>query len=1116
MDFIDSFLDNNLVIGNRYNSFENLNFNFLPFVIKKIYHENDSNIILVFETSQKADKFAHILEQIDSNIKILNFPSYPIFPYEFNDIPTHIGYERVKCCNSFFDFDKKVIITSIYATLYPTIEPDNLAIKKLKISKDIEIDRDEFIQKLIDNGYNRVKYLERYGEFSVRGEIIDIYNKYGEDPVRLVFFDNYIEEIKTFELESNKIIEKFEETWILPASEYQIRKQDIDTIIKNLYDSNMQNEDIEHYINDLNSNKIYANLWSMTNQNCEKSYIYNYIKSSDIIISFANENFLSSWNEEVKAFDIAYNDLDINGLSHHRNILYQHIGVNSVNCYKVIEISEYKSERESINLKILEATKFNNNIDTFRITCKQHKKYDYDVYIASEEYDLKRLKILLKGLDVKYAKLPIKNGFTIEPIKKIVYGIDDLIVQKIKQHGLSKDKFKLIENQLDIKEGDYVVHLTHGVGKYQGIKRLTILEEEKDYLQIKYKNNEEIYVPLENIGMLQKFIGFGKHKPKLDAVGGKTWNKTVAKTKKQIFEYAEELYDLYKERKKMKGISFSIDDEIIKDFESKFPYEETYDQIQAIKDVKYDMEQPYPMDRLICGDVGFGKTEVAIRAAFKAINDGYQVAFLAPTTVLAQQHYDNILERMKDYPIKVGMLSRLVERVNQRQVLKEFETGMSDILIGTHRLLSKDVRFARLGLLIVDEEQKFGVEAKERLKLLKEEIDVLSLSATPIPRTLYLSLMKVRPVSIINTAPENRQPIEVSIAEATDQVINYAIKQELKRDGKVFIIHNRVKTISLFTENIKNIAPDGTKAAYIHGRMNKSTIKKIIIDFEKGRYNVLVSTTIIESGIDIPNVNTIIIDRADRFGLSNLYQLKGRVGRRKTKAYAYLLYNPSTVITEVAMKRLQVISEYSELGSGYKIALKDLEIRGAGNILGKEQSGFIENVGFIMYQQLLDEAITELKNEKKKNIKKTEIDIRAKAYIPDEYIIIDKEKISIYRKIYELDDREDLDLAKVELERMYGKYPKEVENLFLINELRVLAQERGISRIFEVKDNIIIIFDDLELLNYEILTKYMQKQLLVIKPEYRDRVFLDNDFMNSKEKISYLRSIIQNLWERQK
>ncbi|MBE3113121.1 MAG: transcription-repair coupling factor, partial [Actinobacteria bacterium] len=685
-----------------------------------------------------------------------------------------------------------------------------------------------------------------------------------------------------------------------------------------------------------------------------------------------------------------------------------------------------------------------------------------------------------------------------------------------KRYKLTRRKSEPFSTIMDISPGDYVVHLDHGIGIYNGMVNLTVKGVKQDYLLIEYAQGDKLYVPVDQLNLVHKYIGIKNKTPKIYRLGGVSWGKAKGKAKRSIQKLAQELYNLYVARKEIRGFAFSKDNNWQQELEMSFPYEETYDQLQALSEVKADMEVVKPMERLVCGDVGYGKTEIAIRAAFKAVLDGKQVAILAPTTILVQQHYDNFRERMSSFPINIDMLSRFRTKQEQKKVIEGLEEGKVDIIIGTHRLIQSDIRFKDLGLLIVDEEQRFGVLHKERIKKLKESIDSLTLTATPIPRTLHMSLIGVRDLSVINTPPEDRFPIATYICRRDDKVIVEAIRRELDREGQIFFVYNRVRSIQKIAGDLNRLFPQA-RIGIAHGQMAEEQLEDIMIDFLEKKYDILVCTTIIEIGLDIPNVNTIIIDDAHKFGLSQLYQLRGRVGRSDRRAYAYFLYPSYRSISDTAKKRLQAIKEFSELGSGFKLAMRDLEIRGAGNLLGKEQHGSVSEVGFNLYCRLLEEAIKELREEKEGKEKEKEItpviDVKIDAYIPGEYIPDLKQRVLIYKKLADINDLEGLERTKEELKDRYGIYPREVRNLLEIIYLKIFLRKLGIGSLV-LKENKLILryLEDIEIkAKLSRLPSFYQQRL--IKEEHRLTGIskIDLSGIKSAEILKFLKEFVINL-----
>ncbi|NMB96397.1 MAG: transcription-repair coupling factor, partial [Clostridiaceae bacterium] len=671
----------------------------------------------------------------------------------------------------------------------------------------------------------------------------------------------------------------------------------------------------------------------------------------------------------------------------------------------------------------------------------------------------------------------LNNGFQYPLIGFVVISEREVFGNDRKRKKSSKRKSKGVDINFftDLNPGDYVVHQTHGIGQYVGIEKLVVEGIHKDYLKIKYQGKDFLYIPTSHLDVIQKYIGSEGKAPKINKLGGNDWIKVKKRVKESLKELAEDLVKLYAERKAIKGYSFSKDTVWQNEFEEQFPYEETDDQLRCTEEIKKDMESNKPMDRLLCGDVGYGKTEVALRAAFKAVMNGKQVAFLVPTTVLAQQHYNNFVERMKNFPVNVEMLSRFRTKAEQGRILQDLKRGQIDVLVGTHRLIQKDIQFKDLGLLIIDEEQRFGVAHKERLKNIRPNVDVLTLTATPIPRTLHMSLIGVRDISVLEEPPEERYPVQTYVMEYNLDIVRDAIDRELARGGQVYYLYNRVRTIDLKASQIQELVPEA-RIGVAHGQMGERKLEDIMLKFMRREFDILICTTIIESGLDLPNVNTLIIEDADKMGLSQLYQLRGRVGRSNRLAYAYITYKKDKVLSEIAEKRLQTIKEFTEFGSGFKIAMRDLEIRGAGNLLGPEQHGHIESVGYDMYCRLLDEAVRELKGElPPEKEPEVNIDLNIDAYIADEYINKEIQKIEMYKKIASIQDEQDVIDIKDELLDRYGDLPKQVENLISIAYIKALAGKLGISAITEKKDALIFQFKDKKIVKIDVISKLAAK-----------------------------------------
>jgi transcription-repair coupling factor (superfamily II helicase) len=763
---------------------------------------------------------------------------------------------------------------------------------------------------------------------------------------------------------------------------------------------------------------------------------------------------------------------DVQGLLHKKEfpILYMSLFLRHV---------ASTSPQNIINVSCKQMQNFHGQMHLLKSEVDRWKKSNYSVlFLGPDDERVKKLERVLEDYEIDVSiidrgqqLLPgrvqimrgnLQTGFELSIQKVAVITEEELFTKRVKK-SVNRQKLsnaERIKSYSELKIGDYVVHVNHGIGKYLGIETLIINGVHKDYLHIRYHGTDKLYVPVEQIDLVQKYVASEGKEPKIYKLGGSDWKKVKKKVEASVQDIADDLIKLYAEREAAVGYAFSPDGDMQREFETAFAYQETDDQLRSIHEIKKDMERPRPMDRLLCGDVGYGKTEVAIRAAFKAIADGKQVALLVPTTILAQQHYETMRERFQDYPINIGLLSRFRSKKQQTETIKGLKAGTVDVVIGTHRILSKDIIYRDLGLLIIDEEQRFGVTHKEKIKRLKTNIDVLTLTATPIPRTLHMSMLGVRDLSVIETPPENRFPVQTYVMEYNGSLVREAIERELARAGQVYFLYNRVEDIERKTEEISMLVPDA-RVTFAHGQMSENELESVMLSFLSGEFDVLVSTTIIETGVDIPNVNTLIVYDADKMGLSQLYQLRGRVGRSNRVAYAYFTHRKDKVLTEVAEKRLQAIKEFTELGSGFKIAMRDLSIRGAGNLLGAQQHGFIDSVGFDLYSQMLKEAIEERKGDLKAEQKATvEIDLEIDAYIPDTYIKDGHQKIEMYKRFRGIQNLEDLEELQAEMLDRFGEYPEEVDYLFQVAEMKVHALLAGIDTIKQAKQEITILVNE--------------------------------------------------------
>jgi len=956
-----------------------------------------------------------------------------------------------------------------------------------------EIDTERLAKKLVSMGFVRTGMVENKGEFAIRGGIIDIFSYTDEAPVRIELWDTEVDSIRMFDVESQRSIERLQSYSIFPATEYIFTEDELKNGLYNIkkecdrqlecFDYGKRKRTKEQIEAGNNLNKLVADV--------ERTG--NYEKFTDTIVAdtvglaeyFPEENTLVVLDEpnrlkecnELTLYE--YNESMKNRLAagyvlpsqtNKVKAMNEIIGDLRNNKKLILTTLDYKPEGFEIDYSMYitarSISSYNNSFEYLAKDLEKYKKNGYTTILVCSSRtralrivdDLGKLGIASfysedfnkdygSGLIiVTYGSL--HKGFEYPVLSFVVIAENDIFsARKMKKLKKKKHDGKNIASFNELNIGDYVVHESHGLGVYKGIEKIQVEGVEKDYIKIAYANNGNLYVLATQLDRLQKYANQDtEKKPKLNSLGGVEWKKTKAKVTGAVEEVAKELVRLYAIRQKVEGYRFSQDTVWQKEFEEMFPYEETDDQLNAIEDTKKDMESGRVMDRLICGDVGYGKTEVAIRAAFKAIQDGKQVAYLVPTTVLASQHFSTFEERMKGFPVNVGQLSSFRTSAQNKKTIEGLKNGTIDVVIGTHRVLSKDVQFKDLGLLIIDEEQRFGVAHKEKIKELKNNIDVLTLSATPIPRTLHMSLVGIRDMSVLEEPPVDRHPIQTFVTEHNDEMIREAVTRELARNGQVYYVYNKVRDIEERAEYIQNLVPDAV-VAYAHGQMDKRMLEKIMYEFVNGEIDVLVSTTIIETGMDIPNCNTMIIENADQFGLSQLYQLRGRVGRSTRTSYAFLMYKRDKMISEVAEKRLSAIKEFSDLGSGFKIAMKDLEIRGAGNVLGKSQHGHMAAVGYDLYCKMLNQAVNNLKGIKNEYSFETTVDLEVDAYIPASYIKSEYQKLDIYKRIAALETREELSDMKDELSDRYGSIPSCASNLLMVALIKSKAHKIGIMEI---------------------------------------------------------------------
>ncbi len=1084
--------------------------------IKK-WHQNLTDkkrqLILGLSTSTKALAIASSLEKEDRIVLLMStygeaeglvsdlisiLGEELVYPFLVDDAPMveflmssqEKIISRVEALRFLTDSSKKgILVCNIAASRLILPSPNAFKDSIVKISVGEEYDQHAFIHQLKENGYRKVTQVQTQGEFSLRGDILDIFEISQLEPCRIEFFGDEIDGIRSFEVETQLSKENKTELTIFPASDMLLREKDYQRgqsalekqISKTL--SPILKSYLEEILSSFHQKQSHADSRKFLSLCYDKTWtVFDYIEKDTPIFFDDYQKLMNQYEvferelaqyftEELqnsKAFSDMQYFSDIEQIYKKQSpvTFFSNLqkGLGNLKFDKIYQFNQYPMQE------------FFNQFSFLKEEIERYKKMDYTIILQSsnsmgsktledmlEEYQIKldsRDKTNICKESVNLIEGNLRHGFHFVDEKILLITEHEIFQKKLKrrfrrQHVSNAERLK---DYNELEKGDYVVHHIHGIGQYLGIETIEIKGIHRDYVSVQYQNGDQISIPVEQIHLLSKYISSDGKAPKLNKLNDGHFKKAKQKVKNQVEDIADDLIKLYSERSQLKGFAFSADDDDQDAFDDAFPYVETDDQLCSIEEIKRDMQASQPMDRLLVGDVGFGKTEVAMRAAFKAVNDHKQVVILVPTTVLAQQHYTNFKERFQNFAVNIDVLSRFRSKKEQTATLEKLKNGQVDILIGTHRVLSKDVVFADLGLMIIDEEQRFGVKHKETLKELKKQVDVLTLTATPIPRTLHMSMLGIRDLSVIETPPTNRYPVQTYVLEKNDSVIRDAVLREMERGGQVYYLYNKVDTIVQKVSELQELIPEAS-IGYVHGRMSEVQLENTLLDFIEGQYDILVTTTIIETGVDIPNANTLFIENADHMGLSTLYQLRGRVGRSNRIAYAYLMYRPEKSISEVSEKRLEAIKGFTELGFGFKIAMRDLSIRGAGNLLGKSQSGFIDSVGFELYSQLLEEAIAKRNGNANANTRtkgNAELILQIDAYLPDTYISDQRHKIEIYKKIRQIDNRVNYEELQEELIDRFGEYPDVVAYLLEIGLVKSYLDKVFVQRV-ERKDNKITI-----------------------------------------------------------
>lgn len=1047
-------------------------------------------LVLIEESENKAQRIYHELSAIMPSQSVQIFPvDATIATQTAVSSPDELS-DRIQALNFLLSKKSGIVVTTPQGLQYKLSNPEDYEATRREFKPNKEFELNDLTKWLVQAGFRRENLVAKPGEFALRGDILDIYPLDNENPVRIEFFGDEIDTIKEFDLATQRSQKELNEITVSAAQDHVFTAADFVSAVKKIKkamaDAPAPEKAVQEHFNetlaDLSEGTLPSNYVSLVDFLITKPQnILNYLSPTGLVllddwplitqaVKTVDEQNSAFIDDELKTGALIpgqdlRNSFQKNWAADQHHHLYFSLFQRSIGRIKLGQLFDWQTR---------EPEQFFSQMPLIKSAIEAYQRNGQTVILqADNEKRAKQISQTMAefGLNVQLVKADsiaegqtqivvagFTSGFTL-PNNNLVYLTEHELFNKVTHHTR---RIKTLENAqrlrsyTDLKPGDYVVHVNHGIGRFEGIKTLENNGLKRDYITITYQHGDQLFVPADQLKLVQKYVASEGKRPHVNKLGGSEWAKTKSRVQSKVEDIADDLINLYAKRESETGFAFSKDDSLQHQFEDAFPYIETPDQLRSVKEVKHDMEQSKPMDRLLVGDVGFGKTEVALRAAFKAIEDNKQVAFLVPTTILAQQHYETIQDRFKNFPVNYAALSRFQTPAEAKKIIEGLKNGQIDLVVGTHRLLSHDVHFKDLGLLIVDEEQRFGVKHKEKLKELKANIDVLTLTATPIPRTLHMSMVGVRDLSIMETPPSNRYPIQTYVMEQIPSVIKDACLREMQRGGQIFYLHNRIGDIDEVVADLENLLPTA-KIASVHGRMSKNQMEDILYRFLNREFDILVTTTIIETGIDMPNVNTMIVEDAAHYGLSQLYQLRGRIGRSARLAYAYFLYQPNKVLTEIGQKRLDAIRDFTELGSGFKIAMRDLSIRGAGNMLGAQQHGFIDSVGYDLYSQMLADAIKSRKNKKKIKKSNAEVDLGLEAYIPQDYINDQEEKIEFYKKI-KTAAPDDIEEIQDELIDRFGDYPEPVENLLAISKLKFEADLAQVRSIIKTKQEVKVEF----------------------------------------------------------
>ena len=1053
--------------------------------------EEQEKILVITSSQNEAERLASDLISLLGEEEVYTFLADDTPLAEFVFSSQEKIFARLEAMNFLSDKEKNgILIINVAASRLLLPQPDIFKKSELILSVSKEYNLDKLVKSLSRNGYKKVSQVLSQGEYSLRGDILDIFERSAQYPYRIEFFGDEIDGIRIFNPENQLSLENVEEILIEPVTDLLFTEEDyargqknLETALSTVIDPSLKSY-LEEVLSSAREQFHHADIRKFLSLFYQKEWtILDYLPRHTPIFF---DDFQKIMDKHAQ-FELEVANILTDDLQNSKALSNQQYFANNYQDYRKYKPATFFSNfhKGLGNLKFDALYQFNqypmqeffSQFPLLKEEINRFRKSDYTVVLQAnsasslqnlhknlQDYEIHLDYIKEKDIHEKAVQLIEGNlvqGFNFVDEKIVLITEHEMIQKKIKRRIRRQNisNAERLKDYNELEKGDYVVHNIHGIGRYLGIETIEVSGIHRDYLTIQYQNADRISIPVDQINLLSKYVASDGKAPKINKLNDGRFQKTKQKVQHQVEDIADDLIKLYAERSQLKGFQFSSDDQHQVEFDNAFPYVETDDQLRSIQEIKKDMESDRPMDRLLVGDVGFGKTEVAMRAAFKAVNDHKQVAILVPTTVLAQQHYTNFKERFNDFAVNVDVLSRFRSKGEQKETLEKLEKGQIDIIIGTHRLLSADVKFSDLGLLVIDEEQRFGVKHKEKLKELKKKVDVLTLTATPIPRTLHMSMLGIRDLSVIETPPTNRYPVQTYVLENNRTVIRDAVLREIDRGGQVYYLYNKVDTIEQKVSELKELIPEAS-IGYVHGQMTEVRLENTLLDFVNGEYDILVTTTIIETGVDIPNANTLFIENADHMGLSTLYQLRGRVGRSNRIAYAYLMYRPDKTLTEVSEKRLEAIKGFTELGSGFKIAMRDLSIRGAGNILGSSQSGFIDSVGFEMYSQLLEEAIAKKQGKETKRQKSNaEINLQIDAYLPSDYISDERQKIEVYKRIREIDNRVNYEHLQDELIDRFGEYPDVVAYLLEIGLVKSYLDQAFVALVERKQESVIIRFE---------------------------------------------------------